>query len=80
MVESRTRLLQWIDGETGLVYVADRTLIGHRDISSKVRAFRPGPHVDFVAVATAANPAPAPPTFTRRYRVTASCATIHQAW
>jgi N-acetyl-anhydromuramyl-L-alanine amidase AmpD len=45
-----------------------QTLIGHCHLSPIERANCPGPHVDFAALAAAAN-APPPPAITKRYRV-----------
>jgi hypothetical protein len=58
MFDANTRLLQWIGGETGLVYVPTRTLIGHNELSPVDRPNCPGPHCDFTRTAVAANSRP----------------------
>jgi N-acetyl-anhydromuramyl-L-alanine amidase AmpD len=55
MMGANTRVLRYIASEAGLFYVPHRTLIGHYEISPIDRAFCPGPHVDYVAIAAAAN-------------------------
>lgn len=55
MDAATVRLLQWIDTQIGIDYVPHATLIGHCEISPTARAYCPGPHVDFAALAAAAN-------------------------
>jgi N-acetyl-anhydromuramyl-L-alanine amidase AmpD len=50
-----TRLLRWISEETGLTYVAHRTLIGHNEIDPVSRPNCPGPNFDFDLIAADAN-------------------------
>lgn len=86
MEASRTKLLRWIASETGLVYRAGDTLIGHCHISPVNRKHCPGPSFDYARIAQAANmpdqPRPSTqPSYTRAYRVKAGAtATIRQAW
>jgi hypothetical protein len=49
------RFLRFVATVTGIVYVPGQTLIGHRDISPINRANCPGPHYDFVRIASLAN-------------------------
>jgi hypothetical protein len=73
MFDANTRVLRYIASETGLVYVPHRTLIGHYEISPIDRSFCPGPHVDYAAIAAAAN-APAE----LRFMVVVDVANIRQ--
>ena len=60
MFAANNRLLQWIATETGLIYVAHRTLIGHFEIDPLERPNCPGPHVEYERIATDANSALVP--------------------
>ncbi len=48
-------ILRWVQQETGLVYIAEDTLIGHYHISPKNRANCPGPYFDLTAMAAGGN-------------------------
>jgi hypothetical protein len=56
------KLLKWIASETGLVYVAGHTLIGHRHINPLDKARCPGTAFDLAAIALDANTAATPPS------------------
>lgn len=51
-------ILRYVASVYSLVYTPVRTLIGHYAISPKVKKNCPGPHVDYAALAAAANAAP----------------------
>jgi hypothetical protein len=61
--DADTRLNRWLATQYPSLapYVAGRTLIRHADISPVSKPNCPGPHVDLVERATAANGAPPPP-------------------
>jgi hypothetical protein len=59
-------LLKWVASETGLVYVADRTLIRHGQINPVDRRHCPGAAFDLVELAVVAN-ADSQPTPTTRF-------------
>ncbi len=52
------RILRYVASQFGIVYAPVRTLIGHYAISPKSKPNCPGPHVDYAALATAANAEP----------------------
>jgi N-acetyl-anhydromuramyl-L-alanine amidase AmpD len=47
MYLAELKLLQWLRGETNLVYARDETLIGHRDFDNIDRPNCPGPNAPF---------------------------------
>jgi N-acetyl-anhydromuramyl-L-alanine amidase AmpD len=55
MNAATVRLLQWIAQQIGMRYVPLVTLIGHVHIGPTHRPNCPGPHVDYAALAAAAN-------------------------
>lgn len=60
MKAAQTALLRWLAVQTGLVYVAGSTLIGHSMLDNVSRSYCPGSAFDLPAIAAAAN-APAEP-------------------
>lgn len=71
MRAANDQVLRYIAEQTGLYYVPHRSLIGHYEINPVDRAHCPGPHVDYVAIAAAANGA-------QRFRVVVDVANIRQ--
>jgi N-acetyl-anhydromuramyl-L-alanine amidase AmpD len=55
MQDADVKLLRWIADQFNLVYTPTKTLIGHFEIDPMRKAFCPGRHVDFDALARAAN-------------------------
>src|SRR5262249_43300314 len=55
MYDANTKLLKWIAQETGIVYVAHRTLIGHYEINPVDKKDCPGPNVDYDKISADAN-------------------------
>ena len=54
-MDALIRVLKYISDETGLVYVAGYTLVGHRHIDPVGKAFCPGVHYDFDRISNLVN-------------------------
>lgn len=68
MTAMQTRVLKWIAEQTGLVYVAGSTLIGHFNLDNIDRAYCPGSAFNFAEIAMAAN-ATVEPDWVQRWGV-----------
>lgn len=55
MIAADVRILSYIHGETGIIWIAEDTLIGHRHISPVNRPNCPGPKLDLHNLAELAN-------------------------